>query len=97
MIDEMDRKIIKLLRQDGRASYTWLAHELGIEEITVTNRIRKCWMMRLLPSVLYPTQLRWALSHGLYRSGLEIPMLSSVCNKLVDIPRTSRTYSLREI
>jgi len=87
MIDEMDRNIIKLLNQDGRASYTRLANKLGIEEITVTNRIRKLLEDEIIAirAVTNPVKMgiKVMACIGL---DVEISMLDSVCTQLVDIP-----------
>ena len=39
-IDELDRKIIELLREDGRAPNKLLAAKLGVSETTIAIRIR---------------------------------------------------------
>ena len=41
MMDETDRQLIALLRQDARSSVATLAHRLGVSRGTVTNRLRK--------------------------------------------------------
>lgn len=40
-MDEIDRQLIALLRQDARSSVATLAHRLGVSRGTVTNRLRK--------------------------------------------------------
>ena len=40
-MDDTDRKLISLLRQDARMSVAALAHKLGVSRGTVTNRLRK--------------------------------------------------------
>lgn len=40
-MDEVDRELIRLLRHDGRASYTALAKEVGTSEGTVRARIKR--------------------------------------------------------
>jgi DNA-binding Lrp family transcriptional regulator len=40
-MDETDRQLISLLRQDARLSIADLAHKLGVSRGTVTNRITK--------------------------------------------------------
>ena len=40
-MDEIDRSLIRLLRQDARMNIADLAHKLGVSRGTVTNRIRK--------------------------------------------------------
>ncbi len=39
-IDDLDRKIIELLREDGRAPNKLIAAKLGVSETTVAIRIR---------------------------------------------------------
>jgi Lrp/AsnC family transcriptional regulator, leucine-responsive regulatory protein len=39
-IDDLDRKIIDLLREDGRAPNSFLATKLGVSETTIAIRIR---------------------------------------------------------
>ncbi|MFB6100518.1 MAG: Lrp/AsnC family transcriptional regulator [Candidatus Nanohalobium sp.] len=38
-MDEKDREILEILREDGRASYTEIAEQLDVSEGTVRNRV----------------------------------------------------------
>ena len=40
-MDDLDHRLIALLRQDARLSVATLAHRLGVSRGTVTNRLRK--------------------------------------------------------
>ncbi len=40
-VDDLDRRLITLLRRDGRASNRKLGKLLGVSEVTVANRIRR--------------------------------------------------------
>ncbi len=40
-MDETDRKILNILEENGRASYTDIAEEVGVSEGTVRNRVEK--------------------------------------------------------
>lgn len=40
-MDKKDEKILEFLREDGRASYTEIAEEVGVSEGTVRNRVEK--------------------------------------------------------
>ena len=40
-MDELDRRIIELLQQDGRASNAKMARELGVSEGTVRRRLAR--------------------------------------------------------
>ncbi|MHC1627217.1 MAG: Lrp/AsnC family transcriptional regulator [Candidatus Nezhaarchaeales archaeon] len=40
-LDDMDLKIIEMLRNDGRASYKELAEKLGVGVATVYKRVKR--------------------------------------------------------
>lgn len=40
-LDKIDKKIIELLKRDGRMSYRKIAEEIGRTEVTVRRRVRK--------------------------------------------------------
>ncbi|AOV94928.1 hypothetical protein AQV86_03310 [Nanohaloarchaea archaeon SG9] len=40
-MDQKDEKILEILKQDGRASYTDIAEEVNVSEGTVRNRVEK--------------------------------------------------------
>lgn len=64
-MDDTDRKLIALLRQDARLSVATLASKLGVSRGTVTNRLRKLedeqvivgYTVRLKPDA-EPNQIR---------------------------------------
>ena len=55
-MDELDHKLIALLRQDARMNVADLAHKLKVSRGTVTNRIRKLEDQKLI--VGYTVRLR---------------------------------------
>jgi Lrp/AsnC family transcriptional regulator for asnA, asnC and gidA len=40
-LDDADKAIVELLQQDGRLPYTRLAHEVGLSEATVRQRVQR--------------------------------------------------------
>lgn len=40
-MDDINQKIIQYLREDGRASFTYIADKIGVSEGTVRNRVQK--------------------------------------------------------
>jgi Lrp/AsnC family transcriptional regulator, regulator for asnA, asnC and gidA len=54
-VDELDRKIIKMLQADGRLSNTEIARALEITETTVRKRIAHLLDERLMSIVAVPT------------------------------------------
>ena len=59
-IDDLDRKIIELLREDGRAPNKLLAAQLGVSETTIAIRIRSLRERK----VMLVTLQRDFYSHG---------------------------------
>jgi len=55
-MDDTDRQLIALLRQDARLSLAALAAKLGVSRGTVSNRLRKLWDAHVI--VGYRVQLR---------------------------------------
>ncbi len=55
LVDELDRKIIKMLQTDGRLSNTEIARVLEITETTVRKRIARLLDERLISIVAVPT------------------------------------------
>jgi DNA-binding Lrp family transcriptional regulator len=66
-MDETDRKLLSLLRQDARLSIADLAHKLSVSRGTVTNRITKLedagvivgYTVRVRPDVQHDTIKAW--------------------------------------
>jgi DNA-binding Lrp family transcriptional regulator len=66
-MDETDRKLLALLRQDARLSIADLAHKLTVSRGTVTNRITKLedqgvivgYTVRVRPDVQHDTIKAW--------------------------------------
>ena len=86
-IDELDRKIIKMLQVDGRLSNTEIARSLEITETTVRKRIAHLLQERLMSIVAVPTP---------EASGMALSAILGVSVELTEIRAvadTIRTYS----
>jgi len=57
-LDELDHRLIQLLAADGRASYTWLAEELGVAAGTVRNRLQRLLDQQVIQIAAYPNPNR---------------------------------------
>ena len=53
-MDEMDRKIIRLLQGDGRGSNAKIAREVGVSEGTVRRRLRRLVQADVIKAVAVP-------------------------------------------
>lgn len=56
LMDDLDQRLLALLRQDARTNVATLAHRLGVSRGTVTNRIRRLEDAQVI--VGYTVQLR---------------------------------------
>jgi DNA-binding Lrp family transcriptional regulator len=95
MIDEIDRKIITALTQDGRYSYTELAAKLGVEGITVAKRVAR--MLKddviLISAVPNPVKMGYSVMVCI---ALEVRLsgLEEVCRRLVAMRNVSAVSTL---
>lgn len=51
VLDDIDRKILGYLQEDGRMSYVTLAAELGVSEGTIRKRVRKLEQEKVFKTV----------------------------------------------
>jgi len=90
-MDELDKKIIAILTEDGRTSNNEIARHLGISEGTVRNRIRKLvesGMLKVL-GLVSPTAIN---EKQLFFLGVKV----AVSKKLADIAeKLSRIESVQ--
>ncbi len=85
-IDELDRKIIKILQADGRLSNTEVARSLDITETTVRKRIARLLDEQLISIVAVPTP---------EATGMTLSAIMGVSVELTairDVASTIRTY-----
>jgi Lrp/AsnC family transcriptional regulator for asnA, asnC and gidA len=54
MIDELDKRLIEELQQDGRAVFVDLAHKLGVSEGTIRKRVRRLVTDKVMRVVAVP-------------------------------------------
>jgi Lrp/AsnC family transcriptional regulator, regulator for asnA, asnC and gidA len=85
-VDDLDRKIIKMLQADGRLSNTEIARSLDITETTVRKRIARLLDERLINIVAVPTP---------EATGMTLSAIMGVSVELTairDVADTIRTY-----
>ncbi len=88
-VDELDRKIIKMLQADGRLSNTVIARALEITETTVRKRIAHLLDERLMSIVAVPTP---------EASGMNLSAILGVSVELTAIHEVANTIrSYREV
>lgn len=90
MLDGINRNILIALSEDGRYSYIKLAEKLGLQPMTVANRVEAMlkndiFTVRAIPN---PIKLNYKVM-SFVALDVELSKLDYVCEKLVDIPNIS--------
>lgn len=95
-IDDIDRKLISLLSQDGRASYTDLAKEVGLSRVAVQTRVNALiengTIERFAP-ILNPERLGLAVS-AFFNVDVEPKSLMAVADRLAEEPEVTSLYHM---
>jgi len=88
MVDELDRKILRVLEEDGRASFTDIAKRLSLHESTIRKRVLallKKQVIRKFSVVLDPSKIGLN-SVAIVGINVEPVKIIEVAQKLCDIP-----------
>ncbi len=87
LVDETDRKIIRVLRTDGRTSNVAIARRLGVTETTVRKRIAAMRADGLVEIVAVPTpRLQGLTVTALIAISVQLAHLQTVADALVARP-----------
>lgn len=73
MIDELDKKLIQELQQDGRVAWVDLAQRLGVTEATIRKRFKRLTLNNILKVVAVPN-LRELGYHFITIMGFQVRM-----------------------
>ena len=86
-LDEVDHRIVALLREDGRLSYRAIARELSLTEATVRARIRRLEESNTM-RVVAVTDIEAAGYHMLLAVGVQVEHRTpeSVARDLAELP-----------
>ncbi len=95
-IDKIDRKIIELLKRDGRMSYRKIAEEIGRTEVTVRRRVRKLikeGVIRRFTVVIDPVKIGKSVQ-AFISIPVDVKEASKLVEKLRDMEEVSEAYFL---
>lgn len=95
-IDDIDRKLISLLSQDGRASYTDLAKEVGLSRVAVQTRLNALLengTIERFACILNPERLGLSVS-AFFNVDVEPKSLMSVADRLSEEPEVTSLYHM---
>jgi Lrp/AsnC family transcriptional regulator for asnA, asnC and gidA len=89
-MDELDLKIMRFLRRDGRMSYTSIAEELGVAEGTVRNRVGKLRESKALQIVgmVDPHRMGYE-APAMIGINVQPPYLDSAAIEIASLPEVS--------
>ncbi|MHA1583013.1 MAG: Lrp/AsnC family transcriptional regulator [Candidatus Baldrarchaeia archaeon] len=95
-IDKIDRKIIELLKRDGRMSYRKIAEEIGRTEVTVRRRVRKLikeGVIKRFTVVIDPVKIGKSVQ-AFISVPIDVKETSKLVEKLRDMEEVSEAYFL---
>lgn len=95
-LDDIDRTLLSLLKDDARASHRHLARTMGLAQGTVTNRLRRLEEVGVIEgysAVLNPEHLGWTMT---IMAGLQIAKgrMIDVQQKIAADPRVFAVYDV---
>ncbi len=87
MVDDLDRRIILLLQEDGRASNTDLSRRLGVSESTVRRRVGQLVRSGVIQVTAIPNPSALGFqAEALIGLEVQMGLLDSVAEQLSQIP-----------
>jgi len=87
LLDEIDRRIIRILQADGRRPNTDIARELGVSETTVRKRITHLVSGELINIVAVPTPRAVGMNlSAIIGISVTLPQLKEISQKLKNQP-----------
>jgi Lrp/AsnC family leucine-responsive transcriptional regulator len=95
-VDEIDRKLITILHQNGRASYTDLAKEVGLSRVAVQTRINTLMengTIERFACIVNPEKLDITVS-AFFNVEVEPKFLMQAADTLADEPEVTSLYHM---
>jgi Lrp/AsnC family leucine-responsive transcriptional regulator len=95
-IDDIDRKLISFLSQDGRASYTDLAKQVGLSRVAVQTRVSalvESGTIERFACILNPEHLGISVS-AFFNVEVEPRFLMDIADRLSDEPEVTSLYHM---
>ncbi|WP_379969779.1 Lrp/AsnC family transcriptional regulator [Ectobacillus sp. sgz5001026] len=95
-LDEIDRKILQILHDDGRISYTDLAKEIGLSRVATQSRINNLMengVIERFTAVVNPEKMGISVS-AFFNVEVEPKHLQEVATILADEPAVTSLYHM---
>ena len=88
-MDELDRRIVSILQQDGRASNAKIARQLGVSEGTIRRRLKRLIEDEAVQVIAMPEPSKLGYStEALVALQVDPGKLEEVAEKLAKVPET---------
>ncbi|MDT3682969.1 MAG: Lrp/AsnC family transcriptional regulator [Truepera sp.] len=83
-LDAIDSKLIRLLEEDGRASYAFLAAQLGVSTGTARNRLQRLFEQQVIQVAAYANPNRDVAVRAFIGFSVEAMYLKSAAQALIE-------------
>ncbi len=95
-IDDVDRKILQILTQNGRTSYVDIGKELGLSRVSVRERVNQLIEGGVIErfSVVINSEKVGKTVSAFFEVDCEPAYLVEVAEKLVDLPTVASCYQM---
>jgi Lrp/AsnC family transcriptional regulator for asnA, asnC and gidA len=89
-MDELDRKIIHILQDDGRASNARIARDVGVSEGTVRRRLKRLIQDRVITVAAFPDPVTLGFTtEALIGIQIDPDKIDSVASHLIELQAAS--------
>jgi len=93
--DDIDNKLIEELRENGRASYTDLAHKMGVSQATISRRVSALLNNNLIKIIAIPNPSKFGCSANAFiLLGTEHTKADKICTELNSYPQVYGSMTL---
>lgn len=89
-MDELDRKIIRILQEDGRASNARIARDVGVSEGTVRRRLKRLIQDHVITVAAFPDPVTLGFTtEALIGIQIDPDKIDSVASHLIELQAAS--------
>jgi Lrp/AsnC family transcriptional regulator for asnA, asnC and gidA len=92
-LDVIDRGIIRILQQDGRASNVEIARQIGVSEATVRKRLDRLISEGLIRITAAPNAAKLGFSTIAFMTlGVDLAQVEQITNQIAQVPQVRAIY-----
>lgn len=92
-LDVVDRGIIRILQQDGRASNVEIARQIGVSEATVRNRLERLVSAGTIRITAAPNAIRLGYSTVAFMTlSVDLAQVGQIADRIAQLPEVRAIY-----